>query len=197
MNKIILASISERRAKLLEIAALPFVVMPSYAPEDFDPSDTPGEIVQQLAERKASATAKKLKEGEEFFVVGADTMVVSDDDEILNKPHNYEEAFSMLQKISGKPHRVITGICILTSKQKAGFFETTVVRFSKLSDRMIDYYLNKHEPYDKAGSYAIQEWIGAVGISGIEGDYYNVMGLPVHRLIKELERLGYPLPYTI
>lgn len=197
MNKIILASNSERRAKLLELAELQFIVMPSYAPEEFDPTDSPEEIVKQLAERKARATFEKAMKRENAFIIGADTMVVSEEGEILNKPYNYEEAFEMLRKISGKSHKVITGICILTSREKITFSETTLVRFTNLTDRMIDYYLQKHEPYDKAGSYAIQEWIGAVGITGIEGDYYNVMGLPVHRLICELEKLDYPLPYSI
>ena len=197
MNKIILASNSSRRAQLLELAELPFVIMPSYAPEDYDNNDTPEQVVLTLAERKSAATFVKLSKEHHIYVIGADTIVVDQHGTILNKPHNAEEACSMLQQLSTKTHQVITGICIMTPSGKDSFYETTEVTFGHLDTSMIDYYIQKHHPFDKAGAYAIQEWIGAVGISGIKGDYYNVMGLPVHRLIAALKKMGYELPYHI
>lgn len=191
MNKIILASASTRRAALLELADLPFVIIPSYAPEDFDPHLSPEEIVKELAARKAEATLRKVEDMEDKYIIGADTIVVNKEGAIMNKPQNYDEACEMLQTLSGNTHKVITGICLLTLSAKVTFAETTLVTFMPLESEMIDYYVRKYHPFDKAGGYAIQEWIGAVGISRIEGDYYNVMGLPVNRLIEELKALGY------
>ncbi len=193
MNQLILASASTRRAALLELADLSFTVLPSYAPEEFDPNLTPEEIVIELASRKAAATSEKLEEMDETYVIGADTIVVSNSGEILNKPQNYDEASEMLNKLSGNSHKVITGICIVARGGSKVFAETTSVSFMKLSSDMIDYYIRKYHPFDKAGGYAIQEWIGAVGIEKIEGDYYNVMGLPVNRLILELKEMGYSM----
>ncbi len=193
MNQIILASASTRRASLLELADIPFTILPSYASEDFDPKSAPEKIAEELASRKAAATLEKVEELENTFIIGADTIVVSNKGEILNKPQNYDEAYEMLQILSGKEHKVITGICITTLNNSRVFSETTFVTFMKLSRDMIDYYIRKYHPFDKAGGYAIQEWIGAVGISKIDGDYYNVMGLPVNRLISELRELGYSM----
>ena len=170
MNRIILASASTRRAALLELADLPFIILPSYASEEFDPKLSPEEIVKRLAERKAVATQEKMDDLLDAFIIGADTIVVGSNGEILNKPQHYDEASEMLQSLSGKTHKVITGISILTSTSKVVFSETTLVTFMKLDKEMIDYYIQKYHPYDKAGSYAIQEWIGAVGVSKIEGD---------------------------
>lgn len=189
MKDLILASASSRRVKLLDLADLDFEAEQSYAPEDFDKSLTPDAIVRNLAIRKAKMVFDKRKDKESIVVVGADTIVVLDS-VIINKPHDFNEAYSMLKNLSGRTHQVITGICIMSEETELSFTETTEVVFNHLTDEQIVYYINRYSPYDKAGGYAIQEWIGAVGIKEIKGDYYNVMGLPVNKLLRKLEGLG-------
>lgn len=192
MKDLILASASSRRVQLLDLADLAFTVEPSYANEDFNESLSPEVIVRKIATKKARTVYEERKDKADIVLIGADTIVVFGD-HILNKPHGFDEAFSMLKNLSGKSHFVITGICILTDSLEFSFSETTEVVFSQLTDDQIAYYINKYEPYDKAGGYAIQEWIGAVGIKEIKGDYYNVMGLPINKLFRKLKGLGIEL----
>lgn len=189
MKDLVLASASSRRVQLLDLADLDFEAEPSYASEDYSKDLSPETVVRNLAIKKAKTVFENRKDKETIVVVGADTLVVLDD-LILNKPHDFDEAFSMLRNISGKSHHVITGICILSEDTELSFTESTEVIFNHLADEQIAYYINKYSPYDKAGAYAIQEWIGAIGIKEIRGDYYNVMGLPINKLIKKLNGLG-------
>lgn len=189
MKDLILASGSSRRVKLLDLADLVFESQQSYAPENFDEEASPELIVRNLAVRKAKTVFDDRQDKKSIVVVGADTIVVLDD-KILNKPHHFDEAFAMLKSLSGKTHHVITGICILSEGTELSFTETTEVTFNNLTDEQITYYINHYHPFDKAGGYAIQEWIGAVGIKKISGDYYNVMGLPINKLLKKLTGLG-------
>ncbi len=194
MEQLILASASTRRAALLELADLSFTVLPSYAPEEFEENISPEEVVKILSERKALAVFENTTIEESAFILAADTIVVVDD-KILNKPFNAEEAFVMLKELSGKKHKVITGVCLIHKNDKEIFCETTSVEFHKLSDDQINYYISKYHPFDKAGGYAIQEWIGVAGVKLIEGDYFNVMGLPVSRIIQKLKDMNFPFPY--
>lgn len=186
---IILGSQSPRRKELLQLANIPCVVIAAdideYIPSSLPPQDAP----VYLAEKKAAAILKMLEGTHEAenIIITSDTIVVCDHI-ILGKPADAAEAKSMLLQLSGKTHEVITGVCI--SRSATRFTHTSVVRvsFKTLSEAEIDYYIQHYQPYDKAGSYAIQEWIGAIGITTIEGDYYSVMGLPVqwvYSILKE------------
>ena len=124
-----------------------------------------------------------------YPILAADTIVVLGN-KIIGKPSGREEAVKMLAVLSGRTHSVITGVCILSGEKKIIFADETGVEFHTLTQPQIDYYVNKYKPYDKAGAYAIQEWIGVTGIRSIRGDFYNVMGLPVSRVLRELEALG-------
>jgi septum formation protein len=184
MDRIILASQSPRRRQLLEWACLDFDVMVSDADEDF-PSGMPVEQVPVfIARNKAIAVQQKL--AQEEIVIAADTIVVLGN-EIIGKPGNREDAVRILRALSGKKHLVITGVVLRKGLQEKSFQDTTAVWFHELTISQIDFYVDQYKPYDKAGAYAIQEWIGVIGISRIEGDFYNVMGLPVSRLVKELQ----------
>ena len=142
------------------------------------------EIAEYLARSKASCfPIDKMPDNQ--VVITADTIVWCDG-QVLDKPLDEKEAFRILSAISGNSHDVITGICLVTSKGYHTFSETTRVTFCRLSDEEISYYINRYRPYDKAGAYGIQEWIGVIGNNRIEGSYFNVMGLPVQRLISEL-----------
>ena len=134
---------------------------------------------------KAEAYRKHLKDKE--LVITADTMVISGN-KILGKPKDGREAMEMLKDLSGKTHLVATGVTIATLDLKVSFTTITEVTFAAISDKEIDYYVKNYQPFDKAGAYGIQEWIGAVAVSGINGSFYNVMGLPVHRLFRELSK---------
>jgi len=139
-----------------------------------------------VAAEKAHILIPRMKGNE--IVIAADTIVWCDN-RILVKPSGYDDAAEMLRCISGKMHEVITGVCILTLHDEITFAESTKVTFEKLTDEEIDYYIDNYKPYDKAGAYGIQEWIGYIGCSRIEGSYFNVMGLPVQRLYSELNRM--------
>ena len=188
MKKIILASGSPRRKQLLELAEIPFETMVSNAEETFPSGLLPAQTAMHIAENKAEAVQKNLDNSKAQTIIAADTIVVLDG-EILGKPANSEDASKTLRKLSGKIHKVITGVCILSFQNKTLFAEETEVEFRELSDEQIKYYVNNFKPYDKAGAYAIQEWIGAIGIKSIKGDFYNVMGLPVSRVVEELKLL--------
>jgi septum formation protein len=190
MTRIILASQSPRRKMLLEWAEIDFEVMSKHTEEIIPEGASKEDIPIIIAKEKALAVKHELTkwaEGREdasnhLPILAADTIVVLDD-VIIGKPENREEAIQFLQMLSGKKHKVITGVYILAPHKEMGFLDTTEVEFYPLQLDQIEYYVDKYEPYDKAGAYAIQEWIGVVGIKCINGDFYNVMGLPVSRVL--------------
>lgn len=175
-KKIVLASKSPRRSQLLQEAGFDFRVAAVDIDESF-PSDMPlKEVAPWLARRKAEAAAHLLLDGE--VMLAADSVVILEN-RIYNKPADYDEAFSMLRALSGKQHTVITGVCLVSKEKERVFAGVTKVWFSELSDAEIDYYITKWRPFDKAGSYGAQDWIGHCKITRIEGTFQNVMGLPV------------------
>lgn len=181
---LLLASKSPRRRELIKMLDIPFRTVELKDVEEIYSSELPKEKVPEFLSRlKAEAYFSELKEGD--ILITADTIVLLDD-EIIGKPGDAEEAKEMLSKLSGKIHRVVTGVTITSTKKSVTFSSITEVTFSSLTSDEIEYYVSNYNPLDKAGAYGIQEWIGAVGISGIRGSYYNVMGLPVNRLYKEL-----------
>lgn len=182
--KIILASQSSRRQYLLKELGLDFEIISTDVPEDYPALLEPPEIATFLAEKKAESFDTSRME-EKTIIIAADT-IVSLEGEILGKPGNYEEALHMLKKLSGKQHDVITGVCIKSKEKKTQFHVASKVFFKDLCDEEIDYYINNFRPYDKAGGYGIQEWIGYIGISKLEGSFFNVMGLPVKEVYEEL-----------
>lgn len=182
---IILASNSPRRRELLAGLDLKFEVkVIKGIDESYPDSLPPQEVAQYIAGRKADAYIGTLTESE--LVITADTVVIVDDD-ILGKPHNEQDAKDMLRRISGRNHKVVTGVCMLTVDRRREFSVTTEVTFKRLSDEEIEYYVTHYRPLDKAGAYGIQEWIGYVGVTALCGSYYNVMGLPVQRIYNELQ----------
>jgi len=186
MDRIILASASPRRQQLLEWAEISFDLIPSDA-EELVPDGMPvSEIPVFLASQKAALVRKRAGPGK--IILAADTIVVLDQ-EILGKPVDRKDAIRMLSLLSGRIHEVITGVSITNSKKEILFAESTKVCFHELSKVDIEHYVDVYSPYDKAGAYAIQEWIGVTGIHSIDGDFYNVMGLPVSRVIQELKTL--------
>lgn len=181
MKKIILASQSPRRKMLLEWAEIPFTIQVKETDESFDLSMTPEQVPVHIARNKALA----LGDTGDDVIIAADTVVVLDK-EIIGKPTDTAEAYAILKKLSGRIHRVITGVVIRSSVREISFADITEVEFYALTDGQINFYVQKYKPYDKAGAYAIQEWIGVTGIKRINGDFYNVMGLPVSRVVKAL-----------
>ena len=155
--------------------------------EEIYPADMPVESVPlHLSFQKAKHIVDQI--GEELPIVAADTIVVVED-KILNKPKDEGEALAMLSLLNGRAHKVITGCCIAYESKFYQFSSTTNVYFKHLSDTELKHYVSAYQPYDKAGAYAIQEWIGMIGVERIEGDYYNVVGLPVHRIYEILKRI--------
>lgn len=198
MQKIILASQSPRRKQLLQWAEVPFVVIPANT-DEIIPNNTPfSEVPIHIAREKAQFVQNRIKEQAEgrsiqdanLPVLAADTIVVLGD-EIIGKPENRRHAIEILTKLSGNIHQVITGVVVLHGDSEISFSDITDVSFHELTKEQITFYVDTYEPYDKAGAYAIQEWIGVIGIKCINGDFYNVMGLPVSRVIRELEKLNY------
>lgn len=183
-HKLILASESPRRCEILKLAGFEFTIEPSQVLEDYPKHFQPEEVPIYLAELKANSINLP---SQNTIVIGADTVVILEK-QILGKPKNKTEAIQMLHQLSGKSHKVITGVCLLSQNKKIIFSEETLVCFNLLCDQEIEYYVNNFNPLDKAGSYAYQEWIGMIGISRINGDYYNVVGLPISRLYKELKK---------
>lgn len=182
-HKLILASSSPRRSEILKLLGFEFTIKPSQVKENY-PKDLQLEAVPlYLAELKASSINLPSQNS---IIIGADTVVILEN-KILGKPKNKTEANQMLHQISGKTHKVITGVCLMYQNQKITFAEETLVTFKKLSNYEIEFYVNNFESLDKAGGYACQEWIGMIGISRINGDYYNVVGLPICRLYQELQ----------
>ncbi len=187
---ILLASRSPRRQNLLREAGIPFeLVLKEEVEEIFPDGLTPGEVASYLAKLKADAYLDGLSEGN--ILITADTLVVLGN-KILGKPPDRDGALSMLAELSGRPHEVITGVCLTSTERQVVFTESTMVWFDDLESEEIEEYVDTFHPYDKAGSYGIQEWIGYMGIHRIDGSYFNVMGLPIHRLYRELRKFtGY------
>ncbi|MEO6133923.1 MAG: Maf family nucleotide pyrophosphatase [Ginsengibacter sp.] len=194
MDKIILASGSPRRKLLLEWAEIQFDVVVSSIEESYPANLPPQEIAEHIASNKANAVRNQLATNNNHYtILAADTVVVLEQN-IIGKPTDREDAVSILKSLSGKFHDVITGVCILSAGKEISFSEKTIVQFHELSLAQIQYYVDHYKPYDKAGAYAIQEWIGVVGVKSINGDFYNVMGLPVSRVVKELTILALSKP---
>jgi len=196
MKEIILASGSPRRKEILQWANIPFAVKIPETDESHPPGLSPEQVAVHIARNKAWAVNKMPGHKKAVTslhsrpVLAADTIVVLDD-EIIGKPADRNDAITILQKLSGKKHRVITGVVILYKGSEIVFADITEVEFYKLSIQQIEYYIDNYKPFDKAGAYAIQEWIGVVGIKSINGDFYNVMGLPVSRVLIALKELEY------
>lgn len=181
--KVILASKSPRRQELLKGLNLSFSVQTREVDESFPEELQAEQIALYLAEKKAAAFVEELKKDE--LVITSDTVVWSED-VVLNKPADRDEGYAMLRLLSGGTHQVFTGVCLQSAGKKTSFYEVTEVTFRELSDEEIWYYLDRYQPYDKAGSYGIQEWIGYIGITEIKGCFYNVMGLPLQKLYDQL-----------
>jgi len=183
---IILASQSPRRKQLLEWAEVPFEIMVKETDESYPSNLSREDIAIHIARNKALAI---LKDGHITKpVLAADTIVVLEE-KVIGKPIDREDAIAILSGLSGKKHRVITGVVILHQEKEVAFADTTEVIFHELTREQIVFYVDKYKPYDKAGAYAIQEWIGVVGIKTVSGDFYNVMGLPVSRVVQALRTL--------
>lgn len=181
---IVLVSRSPRRRELLARLGLTFTTAASTVKEDYPPGLHREQIPLYLSQQKARNAECGI--GERTLVIAADTIVCLDD-EVLGKPRDEEEACQMLHRLSGRVHHVITGVTVKTKKRETSFFADSEVHFAPLTSDEIDYYVRQYHPLDKAGAYGIQEWIGMAGISGINGSFYNVMGLPVHRLYQLLK----------
>lgn len=186
--KLLLASKSPRRRQLLAELGYPVEIVNVEVDEHADLPANADEVAEVLARRKMQAyPVAQLAEDE--ILVTADTVVVLDG-QVLGKPASHEEARSMLHRLSGRDHKVYTGVCLRTRQRTLSFTEETTVHFKALDDNEINHYIDHYKPYDKAGAYGIQEWIGMVGISGIDGCFYNVMGLPLSRLYTALKELS-------
>lgn len=181
---LILASASPRRSHLLEQAGFTFAVRPQHVDEVYPDDMLAEEVAPYLAQLKAKAAGKLLQD-DHSIVLTADSVVILDG-VIYEKPRDANDARRMLRALSGQEHTVITGVCLRSRKKEKVFSGVTHVQFEHLTDEEIDYYIEQYQPFDKAGSYAIQEWIGLCKISGIRGTYANVMGLPVDMVYREL-----------
>ena len=182
--EVILASKSPRRQALLKEIVPEFSIMLRDTAETYPPTLKGAQIVEHLANLKASAFDGELTDNQ--LLITADTIVWIDD-MVLGKPKDRSGAIAMLRQLSGRKHTVFTGVCVETNQKKRVFSVATDVFFRPLDDSEIEYYVDKYQPFDKAGSYGVQEWIGYVGVERIEGSYFNVMGLPVQRLYQELK----------
>ena len=182
--EIILASKSPRRQQLLSDLGLKFTVQSMDVKEDFPDGLGMTEIPVFLAELKANAFLPQMKDNQ--LVITADTIVWLDG-KVMGKPKDYSDGFKMLSDLSGKKHEVVTGVCLLSKTKKIVFYTISDVWFKNLSEDEIHYYLENYKPYDKAGAYGIQEWIGYVGVNRIEGSFFNVMGLPIQDLYEHLK----------
>jgi len=183
-KKIVLASKSPRRKQLLESIDVPYEVRTLDVPEDFPPALQAGEIPLFLSKLKASAFKETMAENE--IIITADT-VVWINGHVLNKPEDKDEAFAMISELSGARHIVYTAVTIMSSSKVTSFVDETEVEFRNLEPFEIEYYLEKYQPYDKAGAYGVQEYIGSIGIKSLKGSYFNVMGLPIHRVYEILK----------
>jgi septum formation protein len=193
MPSFILASQSPRRKALLEWAEISFEIIISDADESYPTHLAIEEVPVYIAKNKALAVKEIILSTKPALVnqciIAADTVVVLGQT-IIGKPSNKQEAIESLLALSGQTHKVITGVVLLYQGQEISFSETTLVEFHTLTTEQIEFYVDKYKPYDKAGGYAIQEWIGVVGIKKITGDFYNVMGLPVSKLVQKIKQLN-------
>lgn len=184
---IILGSGSPRRKELLAGLDLHFqVLVRKGVSEEYPDNLSPHEVAQYIAEEKMASYTDLLVNN--TLVITADTVVICDNN-ILGKPKDADDARRMLEMLSGKTHQVTTGVCIATAKQKTSFHVTTDVTFKNLTLEEISFYIKKYKPFDKAGAYGIQEWIGYIGVTALNGSYFNVMGLPVQRIYDVLSKL--------
>lgn len=192
MYKLVLASNSPRRRELLAGLNVPFEVKVLPGIDESYPPGTPiGQVPVFIAKAKAEPYRKGMADDE--LVITADTVVVLDD-MVLGKPVSHEHACDMLRALSGKTHQVITGVCLTTTAEQRLLSVVSNVTFKTLTDEEITYYVDHYRPYDKAGAYGIQEWIGYIGVTALEGSYFNVMGLPIQRIYQELvDMCGYEL----
>jgi septum formation protein len=189
--RIILASHSPRRQQLLNELGLRFEVVVRNWTEKY-PGHLKGEkIALYVASEKAKTFQSEIKDNE--IVITADTIVWCNN-KVLDKPAGRDDAKKILREISGNTHEVITGVCLLSSEKLTSFYSSTKVTFTELTDEEIKYYIDNFSPYDKAGAYGIQEWIGIAACSHIEGSYFNVMGLPVQQVYQELQKFIAPNP---
>ena len=185
--RLILASASPRRRELLADCDLDFVLAEKFECEECYPADLAAEkVAEYLSQLKSNAYPHPLCEGD--ILLTADTVVILGD-KILGKPHSEAEAIEMISSLSGATHKVVTGVTLRTMEQTISFSAESLVTFRQLDAEEVSYYVEKYRPMDKAGAYGIQEWIGYIGIEGIEGSFYNVMGLPVQRLYTTLKEL--------
>ena len=184
--KVILASNSPRRKELLGGLGIPFEVRTLSGIDESYPDTLQGEEIPiHISDKKAHAYRETM--GDDELIITADT-IVYDNGKVLGKPRNREEAIAMLRELSGHAHEVITGVSIVTKQKTTQFASTSKVFFAPLTDEEITYYVDNYRPFDKAGAYGIQEWIGFVAVTRIEGSYFNVMGLPIQRLYSELKK---------
>ena len=186
-ERIVLASNSPRRKELLAGLGLPFEVRVLKDIDESYPHDLPvSDVALYIAGKKAAAYRQTIAPDE--LIITADTVVIVGE-EILGKPVDETDAVRMLRELSGRTHQVTTGVCLLTANEERRFAVTTDVTFKTLSDDEIHYYIEHYKPFDKAGAYGIQEWIGYIGVTGLRGSYYNVMGLPVQRIYNEIGKI--------
>ena len=186
-DDIILASSSPRRKELLQRLGLPFKVRTLFGVDESFPENLRGEdIALYIARKKAEAYKSSMSSNE--LLITADTIVCLDG-VVMGKPYGAENAKTILRQLSGRVHQVITGVTVLTQVKRESFAVTSHVKFANVTEDEIDYYVDNYLPFDKAGAYGIQEWIGMIGVKEIKGSYYNVMGLPVFRLYDELKQL--------
>ncbi len=184
---VVLASNSPRRKELMSGLGIDYVVKTLPDVDESYLGTLRGEEIPAYISREKADAYKKLIQPDELLIT-ADTIVWLDG-EVLGKPKDKEDAVRMLRKLSGASHQVITGVCLTTKDWQKSFTATTDVTFAALTDEEIDYYVGKYAPMDKAGAYGVQEWIGFIGVEAISGSYFNVMGLPIQRLYKELKQL--------
>ena len=183
---VLLASKSPRRREILNLLHIPFSVITLDGIDESYPDSIPlNEVSEYISRKKADIFLSRLRDKE--LLICADTVVICDN-KILGKPKNEENAGNMLRFLSGKTHIVTTGVTVATKSKKISFTSVSDVKFAELRDEEIQFYVDTYHPFDKAGAYGIQEWIGAVAVEKINGSFYNVMGLPVHHLYQELKK---------
>lgn len=183
---LILGSKSPRREELLRGLDIPFRIQPINIEESYPDTLSPNEVPEYIAREKAAAFPDLAPED---VLLTADTVVLLDN-QIYGKPHTRQEAIEMLAKMQNRIHEVITGVCVRSIERTISFSATTRVRFTPLSNSQIEYYIDKYKPFDKAGSYGVQEWIGFVAVDWIEGSFFNVMGLPTSKVYSALKSFG-------
>ena len=188
--RIILASRSPRRVQLLRETGIPFIVRSPEVPEDYPAHLAADEVAPYLAQKKARAAAGLLEKENDVLLTADSTVILGE--AILDKPADRDQAMATLRRLSGKTHRVVTGVCLLSHRRERCFAGVSKVAFEALQEAEIEYYVDHFQPYDKAGSYAIQEWIGLCKVSAIEGTYTNIVGLPMEQVYRELQRLVEP-----